>query len=326
MRLPEFALLRPQVLAEAARLAAEPGAQLLAGGTDLIANLRRGLGAPRRLVSLEGLTALQAIERTASGVRIGAGVTLARLAQAPELAGACVAAREAAASVAGPAHRAAATLGGNLCQDTRCVYYNQSEAWRRSIGYCLKLSGDTCHVAPQGNICRAAYSGDLAPALIALDAQVEIAGAAGAARSLPLADLYREDGASPLALARGEIVAAVRVPAPASATRSGYAKARARGAIDFPLAGVAMALALEAGRIARLRVALTGTNSRPVLLQGTDELRGRAPDGALADALARLVRKQAGPMRTTVAAADYRRQVAAALAGRLLARLAGGPA
>jgi 4-hydroxybenzoyl-CoA reductase subunit beta len=325
MRLPEFALLRPQMLAEAVRLAAEPGAQLLAGGTDLIANLRHGLGAPRRLVSLERLTALQAIERTASGVRIGAGVTLARIAQAAELAGACVAAREAAASVAGPAHRAAATLGGNLCQDTRCVYYNQSEAWRRSNGYCLKLSGDTCHVAPLGNICRAAYCGDLAPALIALDAEVEIAGAAGAARRLPLADLYKDDGASPLALERGEIVAAVRVPAPASVTRSGYAKARARGAIDFPLAGVAMALALEAGRIVRLRVALTGTNSRPVLLQGTDELCGRAPDGALADALARLVRKQAGPMRTTVAAADYRRQVAAALAGRLLARLAGGP-
>jgi 4-hydroxybenzoyl-CoA reductase subunit beta len=108
--------------------------------------------------------------------------------------------------------------------------------------------------------------------------------------------------------------------------RSGYAKLRARGAIDFPLAGVAMALALKAGRVARLRVALTGTNSRPLLLQGTDELRGRAPDGALAEAIARLVRKQAGPMRTTVAAADYRRQAAAALAGRLLARLAGGGA
>ena len=326
MRLPEFALLRPQMLAQAARLAAEPGAQLLAGGTDLIANLRHGLGAPRRLVSLEGLTALQGIEHSARGVRIGAGVTLARLAQAPELAGAGVAAREAAASVAAPAHRAAATLGGNLCQDTRCVYYNQSEAWRRSNGYCLKLSGDICHVAPQGRICRAAYSGDLAPALIALDAEVEIAGAAGAVRSLPLADLYKDDGASPLALERGEIVASVRVPASAPAVRSGYAKLRARGAIDFPLAGVAMALALKAGRVARLRVALTGTNSRPLLLQGTDELRGRAPDGALAEAIARLVRKQAGPMRTTVAAADYRRQAAAALAGRLLARLAGGGA
>jgi len=326
MRLPEFTLLRPQALAEAVRLAAEPGAQLLAGGTDLLANLRRGIGAPRRLVQLEGVASLQALERTASGVRIGAGVTLARLAQAPELAGACAAAREAAASVAAPAHRAAATLGGNLCQDTRCVYYNQSEAWRRSNGYCLKLSGDICHVAPQGRICRAAYSGDLAPALIALDAEVEIAGAAGAVRSLPLADLYKDDGASPLALERGEIVASVRVPASAPAVRSGYAKLRARGAIDFPLAGVAMALALEAGRVARLRVALTGTNSRPLLLQGTDELRGRAPDGALAEAIARLVRKQAGPMRTTVTAADYRRQAAAALAGRLLARLAGGGA
>lgn len=322
MHLPEFALLRPRTLPDAARLAAEPGAQVLAGGTALIPNLRRGLGTPRRLVSLDGLTALQAIERTVAGLRIGAGVTLARLARARELPAACRALGEAAASVAGPAHRTAATLGGNLCQDTRCVYYNQGEAWRRSIGYCLKHGGDTCHVAPQGKICRAAYSGDVAPALIALDAEAEIAGAAGVPRTRPLAGLFTDDGANPIALQPGEIVAAVHLPTPAPGSRSGYAKARARGAIDFPLAGVALALALEAGRLARLRVALTGTNPRPLLLQGTDELRGRAPDAALGAALAKLVQKQAGPVRTTVTAADYRRQAATTLAQRLLARLA----
>ncbi len=322
MRLPEFRLERPRALASAAWLAAQPGARVVAGGTDLLPNLRRGLGKPRLLVSLECVEELGGIELTRHELRIGACVTLARLAKAPQLEGAFAAISQAAASVAGPAHRSAATLGGNLCQDTRCVYFNQGEEWRRSTGYCLKLGGDTCHVAPQGKLCRAAYSGDLAPALIALEAEVEIAGAAGAPRRLPLAELYREDGANPLALLPGEIVAAVRLPAPAPGTRSGYEKARARGAVDFPLAGVAMALALEGARVSRLQVALTGTNPRPFALSGTAELCGKAPDERLGEALAKLVRKQAGPMRTTVVAADYRRQVAAVRAARLLARLA----
>lgn len=318
-RLPDFRLERPRALESAAWLAAQPGARVVAGGTDLLPNLRRGLGSPQLLVSLEAIEEIATIERTRTGLRIGAGVTLARLAEAAELAGPYAAIAQAARGVAGPAHRSAATLGGNLCQDTRCVYYNQGEEWRRSNGYCLKLGGDTCHVAPQGKVCRAAYCGDLAPALLALEAQVEIAGAAGAPRTLPLAALYREDGASPLALTPGEIVTAVRLPAPAPGLVSGYAKARSRGAVDFPLAGVAIALALEGGRLRRLCVALTGTDSLPFALSGTEALCGNRPEG---EALAKLVRKQAGPMRTTIVAADYRRQVAAAMAARLLARLA----
>jgi 4-hydroxybenzoyl-CoA reductase subunit beta len=315
--LPQFTLLRPATLKQAARLAAEPHARLLAGGTGLLPNLRLGLGAPRTLVSLDALDELRRIDAFKSGVRIGACVTLARLSQAAELAGPYAALSEAAAAVGAPGHRAAGTLGGNLCLDTRCLYYNQSEHWRRSNGYCLKLGGDICHVAPQGRKCRAAYSADLAPALIALEAEVEIAG-----RIQPLEDMYRDDGADFLALAPGEIVAAVRLPAPKG--RSGYAKARARGAIDFPLAGVAMALALRGGRVAHLRVALTGTNSRPLLVAGTEALIGGEPGEAAATALVKLVQKQAAPVRTTVSAADYRRQAAAILARRLLARLCKG--
>lgn len=311
--LPSFALLRPASLDEASRLAAEPDARVIAGGTGLLANLRLGIGAPRSLVSLDAVSELKELQVTASAIRIGAGVTLQKISEHPELPAAL---REAARSVAAPAHRAAATLGGNLCLDTRCIYYNQSEHWRRSNGYCLKHGGDTCHVAPQGKKCRAAYSADLAPAFIALDAQVETT-----TRVVPLEDLYNDDGAKHLALSAGEIVAAVRLPAPKG--RSGYAKARSRGAIDYPLAGVAMALELREGRIAHLRVALTGTNSRPVLVN-TDALVGGNPDAAAGAALTKLVQKQAGPMRTTVAAADYRRQAAAALARRLLARLSKG--
>jgi len=312
--LPPFTLLRPATVSEAARLAAEPHARVIAGGTGLLPSLRLGIGAPRTLVSLDALEELRTIEPFQRGLRIGACVSLQKLIETNELP---LALREAARSIGAPGHRAAGTLGGNLCLDTRCIYYNQSEHWRRSNGYCLKLGGDTCHVAPQGRKCRAAYSADLAPALLVLEAQVETT-----AGNTPLENLYRDDGASHLALAPGEIVTGVRLPAPQG--RSGYAKARGRGAIDYPLAGVAMALALREGRIAHLRVALTGTNSRPFMLSGTAELIGAKPDEAPAAALVKLVQKQASPMRTTVGAADYRRQAAAILARRLLERLSKG--
>jgi 4-hydroxybenzoyl-CoA reductase subunit beta len=309
--LPPFRLMRPATLGEAARLAAEPDARLIAGGTGLLPNLRLGIGAPRTLVSLEGIEGLRELHIADSGIRIGAGVTLDKISRHEQLPAAL---REAGRSVAAPGHRSAATLGGNLCLDTRCVYYNQSEHWRRSNHYCLKHGGDTCHVAPQGKQCRAAYCGDLAPALLALEAQLETT-----LRSTSLENLYRDDGASHLSLAPGEIVSAVCIPPPSG--RSGYAKARGRGAIDFPLAGVAMVLELRDGRIGHLRVALTGTNSRPFVLTGTESFVGNKPDGA---ALMKLVQKQAGPVRTTVTAADYRRQAAAILARRLLDRLSKG--
>ena len=312
--LPQFTLLRPATLDEAARLAGTPDARVIAGGTGLLPNLRRGIGAPRALVSLDRLEELRRIEVSERDMRIGACVPVQKLADADALPAAL---REAARSVGAPGHRSAATLGGNLCLDTRCLYYNQSEHWRRSNGYCLKLGGDTCHVAPQGRKCRAAYSGDLAAALLALDAEVDTT-----KRVLPLQQLYRDDGANFLSLARGEIVAAVRLAAPKGA--SGYAKARGRGAIDYPLAGVAIVLALDKGRVAHLRVALTGTNSMPLLVQGTDRLLGEPPGEACGSALAKLVQKQAAPLRTSVTAADYRRQAAAILARRLLARLSQG--
>jgi len=324
LALAEFTLLRPQTLEAAARLAAEPDACVIAGGTGLLPNLRRGIGAPRTLVSLDALAELREIERRDGKLRIGALASVAALSQSESLKKHYGAVREAASSVAAPAHRSAATLGGNLCLDTRCLYYNQSEEWRRANGYCLKLGGDTCHVAPQGRKCRAAYSGDLAPALLALGAEIEIAGADGARRVIPLEDLYRDDGADYLALAPGEIIAAALLPPSAApGSRSGYAKSRLRGAIDFPLAGVAMTLALDGGRVTQLRVALTGTNSRPLLLQGCETFSGKTITPETADSLSKLVQKQAGPMRTTLVAADYRRQAASALARRLLARLAG---
>jgi len=321
--LPEFTLRRPASLAEAiALLAADPQARLIAGGTDLLPNLRRGLERPPVLIDLSGLRGFAGLEQDGDGsLLLGGGLTLAQIAS-DRLIGECLPAlAQAAGAAAAPTHRSAATLGGNLCQDTRCVFYNQSEWWRASNGYCLKRGGDTCHVAPQGNRCHAAFSGDLAPVLLALGAQAELV-SAGGTRWLPLQDLYRDDGAAHLTLAAGELLARVRVPAAARGQRSGYRKARVRQSIDFPLAAAGMSLVLEQGIVKSLAVGLSGTNSHPLLLQGTADLTGGAVDDELLRKLGKLVQQQVSPMRSTVTPSNYRRQVAATLVQRLLRELA----
>jgi 4-hydroxybenzoyl-CoA reductase subunit beta len=321
-RIAPFTLARPATVAEAsALLSMTPGARLVAGGTDLVPNLRDGLGAPPLLVDLSRVVALARIEVRGDGIAIGAGVTLARLAGDGSIRTAVPILAEAAALVAGPAHRTVATIGGNLCLDTRCAFYNQSEWWRKANAYCLKHGGDICHVAPQGERCHAAFSGDLAPALLALDAAIDVAGSQGA-RRIPLSALYADDGRRPLTLAPGDILTSVVVPSQPANSRAAYRKARARGAIDFPLAGVAVRLAVEKGAIADLRVALTGTNSRPFLLEGAACLVGRPIDEETLATLAKLVQKQTSPMRTTVTSSNYRRQVAVVLAQRLVRELA----
>ncbi len=318
--LPDFKVQYPSSLAEAAKaLAAEPRALPIAGGTGLVPNIRLGLEDPPLLVSLERVSGFADVTETSGALKLGAGMTLARLVKDERVLSQFPAIVDAALTIAGPSHRSAATLGGNLCLDTRCIFYNQNEAWRSSNGYCLKYRGDTCHVAPQGKRCHAAYSGDLAPVLLVLGAQVEIVNASGA-RTAPLASIYREDGAQHLTLERGELLAAVIVPKPADGTRVAYRKARVRGAIDFPLAGVAVALRVEKGRVGSLKAALTGTNSMPIVVSGTAELEGAAD--AIGDKLGKLVQKQVQPQRTTVTASNYRRQVAAALAARLVRELA----
>jgi len=310
--LPDFRLVRPATLAEALDALAAPDARPCAGGTDLLVNMRRGLQAAATLVDMTTIDGFAGIEPTGTGLRIGAGTRLAELASSPALAP-YAAVVEAAEAIAAPGHRAAATLGGNLCLDTRCLYYNQSEWWRHATDYCLKYRGEICHVAPKGNRCRAAFSGDLAPALMVHGAEVDIAGPDGT-RRIPLAQLYQEDGAAHLTLAPGEVVAAVRLPPPAP---SAYGKVRIREAIDFPLAGVAVARDGMA-----FRVAVSGTNACPVMV----EPPGPCPPGGDDDwfaALDKAVQKAVSPQRTTTTAAHYRRLAAAAMAVRLARRLAG---
>lgn len=316
-----FQVARPRDVEAAITLCSENAqSRYIAGGTDLMVNIRRGIRRPDLLIDLSGLDVLNEFEITGAGARIGAGVTLAHLAADDGFRERYRAAAEAAEAIAGPGHRSVATVGGNLCLDTRCIYYNQSEWWRHANHYCLKNRGDTCHVAPQGKRCHAAFSGDLAPALMVLGAEIEILGPVGR-RRIPLTELYAEDGRAHLKLAQGDLILCVRLPpAPPPST---YRKVRLRGSIDFPLAGVAVSLAMAAGIVSKLRVALTGTNSRPFLLEGTDAFAGQPIAEEALARLDKLVQKQVQPMRTTLASANYRRLAAAALARRLTARLAG---
>lgn len=317
--LAELRLAQPATVKEAiATLLSHPRSRPVAGGTDLLVNIRRGISQPDLLVDISGIGELAEINASDGGMTIGAGVTIAAIAGNPAIGTRYRALAQAAGAIAAPGHRNLGTLGGNLCLDTRCIYYNQSEWWRNANSYCLKNRGDTCHVAPQGKRCHAAFSGDLAPALLVLGAEVDIVGAQGV-RRIPLQELYVEDGKAHLALAEGELVAGVRLPP--NPPMSSYAKVRVRGAIDYPLAGVAVALAASGASIGSLQIALTGTNSRPFLLSGTDAFSLRSVDDRLLQEIDRLVQKQVQPMRTTLASANYRRVAAAALARRLTASL-----
>jgi 4-hydroxybenzoyl-CoA reductase subunit beta len=332
--LPEFELLSPTTLGEVlAARKAHPEAQLLGGGTDLVVNMRRGIVAPPVLIALARVAELTAIAADAEQLEVGAAATLAGVARHPGVIAHYPVLAQAAASVAGPTHRNMGTVGGNLCLDTRCIFYNQSQWWRSANDHCLKTTGEMCHVAPRSRgVCFATFSGDLAPALMTLDAEVELAGPDGR-RILPLKDLYigdarhdgsgRGDGKRYLALAPGELVVGVRARA-VPGLRSGYAKMRIRRSIEYPVAGAAVALRRDGDTLADLRVAVTGTNPGPVLLDGTQTLCGAALDDRVFRGLDALVRDQVMSMKTTFTPGHYRRRIAGVLARRLVQRLFAG--
>lgn len=301
--LPPFRLHRPRGISEALSLLHEHrvDARVIAGGTDLIVNLRQRLETPRHLVALEGLDELRAVDVSSTrGLRLGALVRIAEIAADRRIALLFPVLAEAARSVAAPAIRNAATLGGNLCLDTRCQWYNQSLFWRASCGFCLKKDGEVCHVAPGSSLCWAVYSADLAPALLTLDAEVRLASAQGE-RTVPLSRFFVEDGARKFDLAHDELVLEVMVPAARAGLRGAYRKLRPREALDFPLAGVAAAARVSAdGRVSDARLAVTAAAPRPFLAEGVRELlEGRRVDDVEAvGRAAQLVHRVSNPMRT----------------------------
>ena len=319
--MPEFRTARPATVAEAVAIrAAEPESRFVAGGTDLVPNIRRGIVAPPTVIDLNGVEEMRNIESFEGGLRIGATVTLAELVEDERVGSTYHGLAQAAGGIAANSHRQVGTVGGNLCLDTRCVFYNQSEWWRRSNDYCLKSRGEVCYVAPKGHHCFAAFSGDLAPALMVLGADVEIASPSGG-RIVPLTEIYQDDGIDYLLLGGDEMIAAVRVPVLADGFRTGYAKSRVRSAIDFPLAGVAAGLRRDGEDVAELRVALTGTNSMPLLVEGTEGLTGAPLDEAMLEGLDELTAKQMQPMSSTFTPPGYRRRVVAKLTRSMIRRL-----
>jgi 4-hydroxybenzoyl-CoA reductase subunit beta len=332
--LPEFDLVRPKTLdALLNARAAHPQSSLIGGGTDLLVNIRRGIVAPPVLIDINGVAELHTIRADARGLKIGAAATLAEVAAHPDVTRHYPVVAQAAAHIAGPTQRNMGTVGGNLALDTRCIFYNQSEWWREANHHCLKTSGEICHVAPKSRgVCFATFSGDLAPALLTLDTEIDIAGPSGT-RIIALAELYigyarqdepvtatRGDGKYFLSLRPGEMITAVRAKN-APGLRSAYDKIRIRRSIEYPVTGVAVALRRDGDNLADLRVAFTGTNPRPVRLSGTSELCGGALDDRVLAGLDALVRDQIMAMKTTFTPGHYRRRVAGVLARRLVQRL-----
>ena len=322
--MPAFTLHRPATVEEAVGLRNDDKqARYLAGGTDMVVNVRRGIEQPTALIDLAQVEGMHGIEEHAGGWRIGASEALRTLGHHAEIARGYPAVAQAARAVAGPTHRGYGTVGGNLCLDTRCLYYNQSEWWRRSNNYCLKKNGMVCHVAPGGKQCFAAFSGDLAPAMLVHDAEVELAGPEGT-RRIPLAQIYNDDGMNHLALKPAELLVAVHLPRIRGSAKSGYLKSRVRGSIDFPLAGCAVRLTMSGNVPTALKIALTGVNPYPHVVAGVNEFIGKPLDDAALDRLRETVRKEAKPMHTTIVKPWYRRRVVGALARKLAASLSQG--
>ena len=287
---------------------------MLAGGTDLIPSMRQKLFEPEFVLDLRGVAALRGIKpQPDGGVEIGALTTLRAIERSDFLRQHYPVLTEAAATVASPVLRNMGTIGGNICLDTRCLWYNQSLTWRKGCGFCIKKDGDLCHVAPGGTKCWAVFSGDTPPALLCLNTEIEIASAHGT-RRLPLQDFYTGLGDDYRKLQPNELVTRVFLPASAADYRGIYRKLRVRGSIDYPLAGVAVVMKRssngKSGHVADARIGITAVNPAPLLVKGaSDLLVGKAVDQALAEAAGDLAAKICKPLTTSALTPEYRREM-----------------
>jgi 4-hydroxybenzoyl-CoA reductase subunit beta len=312
MRLPRFEYRAPETIDEAARILAGEGPQamLLAGGTDLLPNMKRRQQVPQTLVALRGIAELHKMEN-ASGMCLGAGATLTGIVGNRVVKRDYPALWQAAVQVATPHLRNMGTLGGNICLDTRCTYYDQNYEWRRAIHFCMKKDGETCWVAPSSKRCLAVSSTDTAPALLALGASVRLVSADGE-RTVSLDDLYANDGIHYITRKPNEILTAVELDDPSGWTSS-YWKLRRRGSFDFPVLGAAAAVKCAAdGTVEDARIVLGAVASRPLRCdEASSRLRGETlSDSAISEAAA-LAAKHAKPMDNTDFTLHWRKRVAA---------------
>ncbi len=312
MSLPCFKLLRPRSPEEAVAYLAKYGGsvRVLAGGTDLIPSLRQRLFEPQYVVDLRRVAAMRGVSaQPDGGAEIGALTALRAIERSDFLRQHYPVLAEAAATVASPVLRNMGTIGGNICLDTRCLWYNQSLTWRKGCGFCIKKDGDLCHVAPGGSKCWAVFSGDTPPALLCLDAEIEIASASGI-RRIALRDFYTGVGDNYRKLQPNELVTRIFLPASTADYRGVYRKLRVRGSIDYPLAGVAVVMKRSYGHVADARIGITAVNPAPLLVKGAAELlAGKIVDDGLAEAVGDLAARTAKPLTTSALTPEYRREM-----------------
>jgi len=311
LSLPQFKLLRPRTLEEAVDCLAKypKDLRVVAGGTDLIPSMRQRLFEPQYVLDIRHIPALKGIQQRDAEVEIGALSTLGAIEHSEFLRRHYPVLTEAAATVASPVLRNMGTIGGNICLDTRCLWYNQSLTWRQSCGFCIKKDGDLCHVAPGGKKCWAAFSGDTPPALLCLNAEIEIVSAAGR-RRMSLHDFYTGEGDSYRKLQANELLTRVFLPNSSANFHGVYRKLRIRGSIDYPLAGVAIALQRSDGHVSDARVAITAVNPAPMMVKGASQaLEGKLVDEALAESIGELAARTAKPLTTSALTPEYRREM-----------------
>ncbi|MFQ5896685.1 MAG: FAD binding domain-containing protein [Candidatus Methylomirabilia bacterium] len=327
MRLPPFTYLAPRSLAEAVGMVADhgPGAMVVAGGTDLYPNMKRRQFEPRVLVGLRKVGELSGLSGEASaGLVIGAGVTLTQLSEHAAVREHFPALATAAGLVSNPQIRNVATLGGNICVDTRCNYYNQSYQWRKAIGFCMKKDGEICLVAPGSSRCWAVSSSDTAPVLWSLGARVRLVGPKGE-RVIPIQALYRDDGITYLTKAPDEILAEILLP-PVDGIRSAYLKLCRRGSFDFPVLGVAVSLRMDNGRVEAGKIVLGAVAAQPREVAAAQALLANqrlTPE--LIEMAAEAAARPSKPLDNTDFTHPYRKKMTRIFVRRALRRLAGLP-
>jgi 4-hydroxybenzoyl-CoA reductase subunit beta len=295
-----------------------PRAMFVAGGTDLYPKLKRR---QFEVDTLIGLDFLPRGVRNGSDVNvIGAGTTLADASRDPHLTKRFAGYAEAAGLVSSPPLRNAGTIGGNLCVDTRCNYYDMTYEWRKAAGFCLKKDGDICLVAPSSPRCWAVSSSDTAPMAIALEGTVTLVGT-DVERELPVAALYRDDGIDYMAKRPGEVVTELRLRA-APQTRSAYVKLRRRGSIDFPIAGAAVAARMDGDVVVSCHLVLSAVASHPLEATAAEEfLKGRRLDAETMQQAAELAFKPAKPLDNADLSHFWRKRMVRTVVEQALRRI-----
>src|SRR5262245_254065 len=324
MRLPYFQYRAPRSVREAADLlaAAPTETMLIAGGTDVLPNMKRRQQVPSTLIGLRQVTELRQLTN-GDGLTVGAGITLAELVRSADIRAKYTGLWQAAAQIATPQLRNMGTLGGNLCLDTRCNYYDQNYEWRKAIDFCMKKDGKVCWVALSSPRCLAVSSTDTAPALMALGAEVTLVSAEGT-RQLDLSRMYQNDGIHYLTRRPNEILTAVRLPR-LEGWRSTYWKLRRRGAFDFPVLSVAAALKLARdGTVESARLVLGAVASRPVEVpDATAAMLGQPLSDEAIARVADLAARPSRPMDNTDFSLIWRKRVTRDFVGYALRELRG---